>query len=60
MLIGEFVINLIGDLIELIVEVIVRSFGWTEAKVKTVKNSVLWILVGIFSAGLFYLTLKYS
>ncbi len=57
---GEFVGNLFLSLIELIVRLLVRSFGFSEEKVKKLEVVVGWSLVLIAVIGLFYLTLKYS
>ena len=60
MSIGEAVLQTIAGLIELVVQVAVRSFGLPEDKVKKLERIVGWslVLAGVF--GLFYLTLKYS
>ena len=58
---GDLVIQTVISLIESVVQVIVRSFGFFPgAKVKKLELIVGWLIILIFVAGLLYLTIKYS
>ena len=60
MAIEDAIIYAIASTLELVVNVVVRLFGFSEVKSKTIIGYIGWLLAFIFVIFLLWLTLKYS
>ena len=60
MSIGDVAIQLAISLVEVVVNVVVNSFGLPEVKAQRIVNIIGLVLGGIIVIGLIYITFKYS
>ncbi len=56
----EDLIYPIGEAIGLLVNAVLREFGFSEIKTEKIVNIIAYSFLAIFVLGLFYITFKYS
>lgn len=56
----EDLIYPIGEAVGLIVNAVLREFGFSEVKTEKIVNVIAYSFLAVFVLGLFYITLKYS
>jgi len=60
MALHEAVLDLIGELLNVAINMLARKFGYSEIERKKIGKSLFWIFFGIFIAFLFFITLRYG